>query len=192
MKKVVLVFWGLLLLLLDGSAQQNFHFIYIRFDHSMDRSQIRGQVGKLVSQCKNNNYALYYSNEAIVMDESNWDEDGLFGSIYETQQNDPIDLLSEIDKISSIIEKSVELYFDGNQMKFGKYASITFDFFVGEYFVENDYFTGIFAPLVIVNSLEDFVNDVQVHLCGYHPQDTILISPKYNLLKIENKIVIKN
>ena len=85
------------------------------------------------------------------------------------------------------------LYFSGNQLMSEKYTSLVFDFFVGEYFEKNDYFTGIVAPLILANSLENFDYDVNIYPCGYDfYKDNIWLETKYNLLNLEKKIDINS
>ena len=177
-----------------SSFAQNFHFVYLRLDNSMNIDLVKEQITKLKSEFQDGNFVLFYSNEKTAMDAKNWNEKKLFGLIGEQMASNAITIPNEIDTISDYLENYLQLGFkeseNGEKRLYSKkYSSMSFDFLVGNDFVKKyKYQDEILAQTIIINSLSDFNFRINFYPCGADYSD-IKFDSQYSINK---KVTIKN
>jgi hypothetical protein len=190
MKKKLLL---LLLVLFSASAfAKEFHFIYIRLDHSMDKDVLKEEIMKLKSEYANSDFVLFYSNEKVVMDTETWDEKELSGLISHQISTLAISVSEELEFISELLGKYLQLEIVKDTFGLKKIVSkldydlINFDCFVGDDFFNNDYQNSLLSRMLFVNSLnqEGFNVDIFYYVCGAsYDKETIKFNSQYTIKK---------
>jgi hypothetical protein len=184
MKHTILICIALLSSL--AVSAKDFHFVYIRYDNSMIKSELIEQIKGMKSSFSSGDYVVYYSNAQTVMDSKSWNEDELFGLITEQMSYPAISIPDEVELISESLEKYMELDFedeDTNKRIFSanNYSAVFFDCLVGKEFVASKNPNGLLARTFIVNSLNKSNFDVKLkyYPCGSNYGENDL---QFNLL----------
>jgi len=161
---------------------KDLHFIYIRFDNSMDTEMLKTQIEKLKNSFSEAEFILYYSNENTTMDKQSWDRDKLFAQISSQNSSIAISIPDELESISVPLEK---------QLQEESYSAIHFDCFVGNEFFDNNFQDMLLARMLIVNSLMQSKYSVSFQ---YYPsgatykQEKAKFNPEYNI-NVKTKII---
>jgi len=188
MKNTILICIALLNSL--AVSAKDFHFVYIRFDNSMIKNGLIGQIDELKSSFgSEDDFVVYYSNAQIRMDKNLWDAEELFSLITEQMSYPAISIPDEVDLISESLEKKMKLEFDGNDsnkriVSGNGFSSLHFHYLVGKEFVASKNTDGLLARVFIINSLNlsDFSIKINYHPCGsYYAENALQFNPLYQI-----------
>lgn len=158
-----------------SSFAQTLHFIYVRLDNSMDTEKLKTQIEKLTNGFSGSDFIVYYSNENTTMDERSWDRDKLFGQISGQNSSIAISIPDELESISVPLEK---------HLQDKSFSAVSFHFFVGSEFFDNNFQDMLIARMLIVNGLVQSKYNValQYYPCGpAYSQAKVKFNPEYNI-----------
>ena len=165
------------------SLAKDLHFIYIRFDNTMDAEKLKTQIEKLKNSFSDDSdFIVYYSNENTTMDNRSWDKNKLFGLISSQNSSIGISIPDELESISEPLEK---------QLQKESYSAIYFQCFVGSDFFDKNFQDTLLARMLIVNSLTKSEYKVSLR---YYPsgatynKEKIKFNPEYNI-KLTTQII---
>ena len=157
------------------SFAKDLHFIYVRFDNSMDTEKLKEQIEKLKNSFSDNDFILYYSNENTTMDKQSYDKNKLFSQISSQNSSIAISIPDELESISVPLEK---------QLQEETYNAVYFECFVGSDFFNNNFQDMLLARMLIVNSLLKSKYRVSLRYypsgASYNPEK-IKFNPEYNI-----------
>jgi len=173
MKQLIILFVSALVSI--NSFAKDLHFIYIRFDNSMENEKLKKQIEKLKTSLTESDFILYYSNEKTTMDNQSWDKNKLFAQINSQNSSVAISIPDELETISILLE---------NQLPEESYSAIHFDCFVGNDFFNNNYQDMLLARMLIVNGLlkSKYIITLQYFPCGAtYNYEKIKFKPEYKI-----------
>ena len=180
MKQILIML--LCVLFSTTSLAKDLHFIYIRFDNTMDAEKLKTQIEKRINSFSDSDFIVYYSNENTTMDNRSWDKNKLFGLISSQNSSIGISIPDELESISEPLEK---------QLQKESYSDIYFQCFVGADFFDKNFQDTLLARMLIVNSLTKLKYKVSLR---YYPsgatytKEKIKFNPEYNI-KITTQII---
>jgi hypothetical protein len=171
-------------------SAKNFHFAYIRLDHSMDNDKLKEQIHTWKDRYSHSNFVLFYSNAGKIMDTETWNERELFGLISNQSSSIAISVKDEFETLSLLLEQYLKMEIakdNGDCRKIVStlhYKTIFIDCFVGAGFFAGDYQNTLLAKLIFANSLNqsDFEINVSYYPCGaYYNTETVQFDPVYSI-----------
>ena len=161
---------------------RDLHFIYVRFDNSMDAEKLKTQIETLITRFSGSDYIVYYSNENTTMDNRSWDKNRLFGLISSQNSSIAISIPDELESISAPLE---------TQLQEKAYNAIYFQCFVGNGFIDNNFHNTLLARMLIVNSLLRSRYRVSILYYpggAFYTEEQIKFNPEYNI-NVSTKII---
>jgi len=158
-----------------NSFAQDLHFVYVRFENTMDTEILKDQIEKLIIDFSDSDFILYYSNESATMDGYSWNKRELFRQINSQNSSIPISPPDELEKISIPLEQ---------HLQDKSYSDLYFHCCIGSKFFDNDFHNKLFARMFIVNSLIPSKYNIYLRYypCGdfYNPEK-IQFDTEYNI-----------
>ena len=180
MKQLIMLLFSVLFSI--TSFAKDLHFIYIRFDYSMNTETLKAQIEKLKNSFTGEDFIVYYSNESTTMVHQTWDRNKLFGQISSQNSTISISIPDELESISVPFEK---------QLQEEIYSAVYFNCFVGNEFFSKNFQNTLLARMLIVNSLIQSKYNVSLlyYSCGAtYTEKQIKFNPEYNI-NLSTKII---
>lgn len=165
-----------------SSFSKDLHFIYVRFDSSMDTEVLKVQIEKLKNSLSTSDFIVFYSNENTTMNNESWDRDKLFGQISSQNSSISISIPDELESISVPLEK---------QLQEESYSTIYLECFVGNSFFDNNFQDTLLARMLLVNSFvqSKYNFSIQYYPCGAnYNEKQIKFNSEYNI-HLKTKII---
>ena len=154
--KKLLIFLIALFSFLSAAMSQDFHFIYIRLDASMDYSVVTDKLNVLTSNIGKNNekFVALFSNEKMVATAIGEVQEiknkfSTTASFMAIVANDELDALLNVWEDNEVCRLN-----NGKIVLKNNVASIAFDMFVGDAFVETGMQNHILAKFLYTSDLQ--------------------------------------
>jgi len=154
--KKLLIFLITLFSLCSAALSQDFHFIYIRLDASMDYSVVAKKLNTLTGNIEKHNgkfVALFSNDKTVATTKSEMQE--ILNKFSTTSSYMAIVSSAELDAWMNVFEDNEVCRMNNGEIAFkSNIASIAFDMFVGNEFVETGMQNHILAKFLYASGLQ--------------------------------------
>ena len=177
---------------------QDFHFIYILLDNSMDFGQVNQKLTTLTQRLKNKDedFVLLFSNsypKTITSKIS--DVEDISKEIANTSSFNSIDIPEELNCFLNIFENNeiCQIVKDTLENKLrikpkGVYTAISFDCFVGDEFFDNGFNNSLLAKFLFASDLQ--LKDFNVDIYYYNTSTLDKSKIEFNKIFTSNNLKI--
>jgi hypothetical protein len=175
---------------------QDFHFVYISLDNSMDYSQVNEKISQLMNKIERDKeeFVLLYTNSfPKTITTSLKDVDRIKNFISNTASISAIDISNELHLFLEIFEKNevCQIQMDALENKLvvrpnNKYKAIAFDFFVGNEFFELGNQNNLLAKFLFASDLQ--LKDFNVDVNYYNSSNLSIDKIKFSEIFRSNNI----
>lgn len=175
---------------------QDFHFVYISLDNSMDYSQVNEKLSQLMNKIERDKeeFVLLYTNSfPKTITTSLKDVDRIKNFISNTASISAIDISNELHLFLEIFEKNevCQIQMDALENKLvvrpnNKYKAIAFEFFVGNEFFELGNQNNLLAKFLFASDLQ--LKDFNVDVNYYNSSNLSIDKIKFSEIFRSNNI----
>lgn len=191
MKKTLLIFTALFSLVFAVMSQE-FHFIYIRLDASMDYSIVTHKLNVLTNDIEKNkeNFVVLYSNASpkkVAITKNDVQE---ITKEFSTTSYMAIELNDELEAWVNVLENNEICHIVNGKIALkNNVSSIAFDMFVGDEFVETEMQNHLLAKFLYASDLQGNTTNINYYNSSLLTEDTTKLSEIYqnNNLQIQLK-----
>jgi len=156
MKRWFFILMALFSFLLSVKSQ-NFHFIYIRLDGSMDYSIVAQKLKSLTTDIEKNNekFVALFSNSTPAMSAATISEvQDIINEFSITSSFMAIDVNEELKEWLNTFENNKLFKMNGDKIVLTHYSSITFEMFVGYRFFETEMQNHLLSKFLFASDLQ--------------------------------------